>query len=72
MPLVQGGRLKAIAVTTGSRTQVLPDLPTVAEAGYPRFQSIARQGIVAPAGTPRPIIDRLSRELSRILKRRRT
>jgi len=68
MPLVQGGRLKAIAVTTGSKTQVLPDLPTVAEAGYPRFQSIAWQGIVAPAGTPRPIIERLSRELSRILK----
>ncbi|MBI2318154.1 MAG: tripartite tricarboxylate transporter substrate binding protein [Betaproteobacteria bacterium] len=68
MPLVQGGRLKAIAVTTASKTPVLPDVPTVAEAGYPRFQAIAWQGIVAPAGTPRPIVDRLSAELSRIIK----
>ncbi len=68
MPLVQSGRLKAIAVTTVTRTQVLPDVPTVAEAGFPRFQAIAWQGIVAPAGTPRPIIERLYRELSRILK----
>jgi len=68
MPLVRGGRIKAIAVTSASRSSLLPDIPTVAESGYPRFQAIAWQGIVAPAGTPRPIVNRLSTELARIIK----
>jgi tripartite-type tricarboxylate transporter receptor subunit TctC len=68
MPLVQSGRLKALAVTTGVRSIVLPEYPTLAEAGYPEVVSTAWNGIVAPAKTPRPIIERLSRELVAILR----
>jgi tripartite-type tricarboxylate transporter receptor subunit TctC len=67
MPLVQSGRVKAIAVTSSARSPVLPDLPTVAEAGFPGFESSAWIGMVAPAKTPKPIIDRLSQELVAII-----
>ena len=63
MPLVQAGRLKALATTTSVRSIVLPEYPTLAEGGYPEVVSTAWQGIVAPAKTPRPIVERLSREL---------
>src|SRR6266852_4378268 len=68
MPLVHSGRLKALAVTTSVRSIVLPEYPTLAEAGYPEVVSTAWNGIVAPAKTPRPIIERLSRELVAILR----
>ena len=68
MPLVQSGRVKALAVTSGTKSQVLPDLPTVAESGFPGFESGAWQGMVAPARTPKPIIDRLNRELVAIIQ----
>src|SRR5437899_4881187 len=68
MPLVQSGRLKALAVTTGVRSIVLPEYPTLAEAGYPQVVSTAWNGIVAPAKTPRAIVERLSRELVAILR----
>jgi tripartite-type tricarboxylate transporter receptor subunit TctC len=68
MPLVQAGRLKALAATTSVRSIVLPEYPTLAEAGYPEVVSTAWQGIVAPAKTPRPIIERLSRELVAALR----
>ena len=68
MPLVESGRLKANAVTTSLRSAVLPEYPTVAEAGYPEVVSTAWQGIVAPAKTPAPIIERLSRELVAIVR----
>jgi tripartite-type tricarboxylate transporter receptor subunit TctC len=67
MSLVQSGRLKAIAVTSAARTAVLPELPTVAEGGFPGFQSTLWFGMVAPAKTPRPVIDRLSAEAVRIV-----
>jgi tripartite-type tricarboxylate transporter receptor subunit TctC len=60
---VKGGMLRALAVTSTKRSSVLPDVPTMAEAGLPGYEAVARYGIVAPAGTPRPIIDRLNREL---------
>ena len=68
MPLVQAGRLKALATTTSVRSIVLPEYPTLAEAGYAEVVSTAWQGIVAPAGTPRPVIERLSRELVAALR----
>ena len=68
MPLVQSGRLKALAVTTSVRSVVLPEYPTLAEAGYPQVVSTAWNGIVAPAKTPRAIVERLSRELVAILR----
>ncbi len=68
MPLVHSGRLKALAVTTSVRSIVLPEYPTLAESGYPEVVSTAWNGIVAPARTPPPIIERLSRELVAILR----
>ena len=68
MPLVESGRLKAIAVTTSVRSIVLPEYPTLAESGYPEVVSTAWQGVVAPAKTPKPIIERLSRELVAIVR----
>jgi len=56
MPLVESGRLKALAVTTSVRSVVLPEYPTLVEAGYPQVVSTAWQGVVAPAKTPKPIV----------------
>ncbi len=67
MPLAQSGRVKALAVTSSAKSPVLPDLPTVAEAGFPGFESSAWLGMVAPAKTPKPVIERLSRELVAII-----
>jgi tripartite-type tricarboxylate transporter receptor subunit TctC len=60
---VRGGTLRALAVTNPERSMLLPDVPTIAEAGLPGFSAAIRYGLVAPAGTPRAIIDRLSKEL---------
>ncbi len=61
--LVSDGKVRALAVTGGKRSDVFPDLPTVAEAGLPGFEAVLHYGIVAPAGTPRAIIDKLSAAL---------
>jgi tripartite-type tricarboxylate transporter receptor subunit TctC len=68
MPLAHAGRLKALAVTSSVRSVVVPELPTVAEAGFPGFESSAWIGIVAPAKTPGPIVERLSHELVTIIR----
>jgi tripartite-type tricarboxylate transporter receptor subunit TctC len=68
MPLVQAGRLKALAVTTSVRSVVLPEYPTLAESGYPQVVSTAWNAVVAPAKTPRPIVERLSREIVAIVR----
>ncbi|MDT6962395.1 MULTISPECIES: tripartite tricarboxylate transporter substrate binding protein [unclassified Cupriavidus] len=67
MPMVTAGKLRVLAVTSAGRTGVLPSVPTVAESGYPGFEAISWQAILAPAGTPAPIVDRLYRELVRII-----
>lgn len=64
---VKGGKLRAIAVTGERRSQVLPDVPTLAEQGFPGFSAYAWWGIFAPAGTPKPVVDRLDAELVKIL-----
>jgi tripartite-type tricarboxylate transporter receptor subunit TctC len=56
---VQTGTLRALAVTSKSRSPLLPDVPTIAESGYPGFEAVAWHGIMAPAGTPKPTIDKL-------------
>ena len=66
-PSVKSGRLRALAVTTTSRSGALPDVPTMAEAGLPGFQMQSWFGLLAPAGTPRPIISRLNAETIKAL-----
>ena len=58
--LVREGKVRALAVTGPTRSKVFPDLPTVAEAALPGFEAVLHYGIVAPAGTPRPVIDKLN------------
>jgi tripartite-type tricarboxylate transporter receptor subunit TctC len=65
---IQAGRLRALAVTTASRFALLPDLPTVAESGFPGFEALAWNGVLVAAGTPKPIVTRLNAELNAILK----
>jgi len=60
---IQSGSLRAIAVTGTRRFSLLPDVPTASESGLPGFDAVLHYGLVAPAGTPRPIIERLNKEL---------
>jgi tripartite-type tricarboxylate transporter receptor subunit TctC len=60
---IAGGQLRGLAVTSLTRTSLLPAVPTVAESGLPGFDASLYYGLIAPAGTPRPIIDRLNKEL---------
>ena len=68
MPLIQSGKLKALAVTTTKRMSTLPQVPTVSESGLPQFESIAAQGIFAPAGTPRDVVQKLNTEIAKIIR----
>ena len=68
MPLIQSGKLKALAVTTTKRMSTLPQVPTVSESGLPQFESIAAQGIFAPAGTPRDVVQKLNSEIAKIIR----
>jgi tripartite-type tricarboxylate transporter receptor subunit TctC len=67
-PQIQAGKLRAIAVTTAKRFPLLPELPTIAESGYPGFEALAWNGIMVPAGTPAPVIAKLNAEINAILK----
>jgi tripartite-type tricarboxylate transporter receptor subunit TctC len=67
LPHLKDSRLKPIAISTKKRSPTLPDLPTLAESGLPQFEASAWYGLVAPAGTPRHVIDRLNQEVRRIL-----
>ena len=72
IPHVRSGKLKAIAVTTPRRHAGLPDVPTFREAGHPEVAIEAYMGLLAPAGTPRPIVGRLHGEVIAILKEKET
>ena len=65
---IDAGKLRAIAVTTAKRFPLLPDLPSIAESGYPVVVSDAWNGIVVPAGTPKAIVDKLNAEINAVLK----
>jgi tripartite-type tricarboxylate transporter receptor subunit TctC len=64
---VKAGTLRALAISSAKRSIVLPDLPTLAESGLPGFEVALRYGLAAPAGTPKPIIERLNKELNAAL-----
>jgi tripartite-type tricarboxylate transporter receptor subunit TctC len=63
----EGSKVRALAVTGGTRSPLFPDLPTVAEAGLPGYEAVLHYGIVAPAGTPRPVVDKLNASLNTAL-----
>ena len=66
-PLVKDGRLRAFAVSSRKRSALVPDLPTLAESGFPGYEAVPWFGLMAPAGTPQAIIDRLHAETVRAL-----
>ena len=68
LPHIRAGRLKALAVTARKRSPSLPDVPTVEEAGLAGYETVQWFGPVAPAGTPKPVIDRLFAEFTKALK----
>jgi tripartite-type tricarboxylate transporter receptor subunit TctC len=69
MPHVNSGKLRGLAVTTAQPSTLFPQLPTMASAGVPGYESIAMFGEFVPAGTPMPIVNRLSHEIARCMQR---
>lgn len=67
LPLVREGKLRALGVGSLKRASAMPELPTVAESGVPKYDASVWFGFVAPARTPQPVVDKLSRELNRII-----
>ena len=65
---IEAGTLRALAVTTGKRFPLLPDLPAIAESGYPGFEALAWNGVLVAANTPKPVIARLNAEMNAILR----
>ncbi len=68
-PYIQAGKVRALAVTTAQRTALFPDLPTIAAAGLPGYEAASYQCIFAPAATPPALVDRLNRDLAKVLQR---
>jgi len=64
---IKAGKLRAIAVTSAKRFSLLPDVPTFAESGMPGFEAVLHYGLLAPAGTPKEIVDKLSAELRKLV-----
>jgi tripartite-type tricarboxylate transporter receptor subunit TctC len=67
LPQLEAGKLRALAVTSGQRHPMLPQVPTVAESGYAGFQALSWQGLFAPAGTPAPLVATLSAEVNKAI-----
>jgi tripartite-type tricarboxylate transporter receptor subunit TctC len=68
LPHAAGGAVRLLAVSSGKRVPQIPDVPTVAESGYPQFKTLTWNGLMAPAGTPRAIVDKISGEIARAVK----
>ena len=68
LPLVKGGKLKLLAVTTAKRAALSPETPTMEEGGVSKFEMVSWQAVYAPKGTPKPVVDRLNTEIVKILK----
>ena len=69
-PQIKAGMVRALGTSGRSRSPILPDVPTMAEAGVPGFNATLWAGFMAPAGTPKPIVDKLHDEITKILRRR--
>ena len=67
LPMLKDKKVRALAITTAKRSPLAPELPTIAESGYPGFESVASYGFFAPAGTPKAIIDKLNKEINIVL-----
>ncbi|MBP3980133.1 MULTISPECIES: Bug family tripartite tricarboxylate transporter substrate binding protein [unclassified Acidovorax] len=67
IPHVRSGKLRAIAISTAKRSPELPDVPTIAEAGVPGYEAMSWFGMFAPAATPKPVLDKLSAALAKVL-----
>jgi len=67
VPQIEDGKLRALAVMSKHRSKALPDLPTIAEAGYPELDGDAWVGVLVPAGTPRDIVTLLHREIVKLI-----
>ncbi len=67
LSMLKDKKVRALAITTSKRSPLIPDVPTVAESGYPGFESVASYGFFAPAGTPKAIIDKLNKEINAVL-----
>jgi tripartite-type tricarboxylate transporter receptor subunit TctC len=72
LPHVRNGRLRALAVTTTKRLASEPELPTVAEAGVPGYETVLWHGLIGPKGLPRPVVERLNAEVSKLLQLKET
>lgn len=68
-PMIKAGQVRALGTSGVKRSPILPDVPTLAEAGVPGFQATLWVGFMAPAGTPQPIIDKLNKEITKIVSR---
>jgi len=67
LPFIQSGKARALAIASQRRSPLLPDVPTAAEVGLAGYEVSSWHGFVVPAGTPQPVIDKLNREINRIL-----
>ena len=67
-PHIRSGRLRGLGVGTKARSPLFPEMPTIAESGVPGYEANNWNGVVAPAGTPRAVIERLHREIAAVLK----
>jgi tripartite-type tricarboxylate transporter receptor subunit TctC len=67
LPFIKAGRLRALAVVAPKRLAAIPEVPTAAEAGLPNYEVTTWYGVLAPAGTPKPIIERLNAEIVRVM-----
>jgi tripartite-type tricarboxylate transporter receptor subunit TctC len=68
MPYIKANRLRPLGVTTLKRAEALPNVPTISEAGVPGYESVQWFGMLVPAGTPRPVVDRLHQEITRAVR----
>jgi tripartite-type tricarboxylate transporter receptor subunit TctC len=68
LPHVKSGKLKVLAVLSPNRSSIFPDVPTIAESGFPGFEASVWYGLVAPAATPKPIVQKLHEEVQKALQ----